>query len=341
MAACRTKVTIMKAFIRHIVWASLALGAAGLALETIDARQIVRSDFTTANGQTLSLRVRPVVVHPDGRAAVNVSGAVSLSTTEFRSVLLPAEPGDSCQIGAEVRHSDRDRFAPARPFVWTIAARLVAWSGQEATLDVRIERHDTIGAFGGAAAVQTPRRLILREGEHRIVDMARITGRDCEAVQIDVELVINEPDPVRDAALSYDIWLMHHDPNGSTRTVPFRTSGLQGREVPYAFKPLEHTADGSAVRNGRGEVHTTIAGVLRGRARLDGRLDLTVAASRTVRAGQLGIGDGGTKHLTVDDGETVELELPPDISGSLPGVDLPRFLAGQSTAVRVTARRVR
>jgi hypothetical protein len=276
----------------------------------------------------------------DGRAAANVSGAVSLSASEWRSVVLSANPGESCQFDAEARYVHREPVPPRRPLAWTIAARVIAWSGTEATLDVRIERNDTIRAPENDSN-RPSRRLILRQGEHRVVDMASLPRRDCGTVQFEVELVVDEPEPLRDAVLSYDVWLLHRDADGRERTARFGTSGLQGREVPYTFTPLRQRADGTAVREGPGQILTTIGGTLRGRARLDGRLDLTVGASRTISSRSSGIGDGGTKQLTVEDGETVELELPTVTSGSLPDVDLHRFLAVQATAVRVTARRVR
>jgi hypothetical protein len=330
----------MQTFTRKIAFTVVALAWASIALSPMDAEQPRTTDFTTPTGQTLSLSARPVLVYANGRAEANVSGAASLSTTHFRSVAFTGAPAETCMMGSDVRFEEQPRSEATPPFAWTIAARLVSWNGHEATLETRIERQDTTGAFRGAD-IQTPRRLILREGEHRVVDAVSVTGRDCEAVQFEVDLRVDEPEPVRNAALSYDIWLVHREADGSDRSARFHTSGLQGREVPYAFAALEHRTDGSAVRTGRGDVHTEIAGVIRGRARSDGRLDLTVAASRMVSAAQLGTGDGGTKRLTVDDGETVALELPPLISGSLPGVDLAQFLAGQSTAVRVTARRVR
>jgi hypothetical protein len=330
---------VLKTFLRRVTLTVLALGWPSNAPGPIHAQQNA-VDFTTPTGQTLALQARPVLVYANGGAAAYVSAAVSLSKTQFRSLRLSGQLADTCQMSSEVSEYGRDGSAPAPPFAWTIASRLVSWSGTEATLDVRIERKDRTGAFRASANVETPRRLRLREGEHRVVDMMGVTGRDCDAVQFDVALLINDPAAVRHAALSYDIWLVHRDADGSDRNVRFRTSGLSGGEVPFAFPPLEHRTDGTAVRSGRGDLHTTIDGIIRGRARPDGRLELTVAASRLVSSGPLGTGDGGTKRLTVADGETVELQLPP-FSGSLPGVDLAQFLASQTTAVRVTARRVR
>jgi hypothetical protein len=329
----------MRKWVRIIMTIALAYCRVDATPGRANGRQHADAEFVTTTGQTLSLTARPVVVYRNGRANWNVSGSVSLSTTRFKWVAVAGLPADSCMMSLATPPGQRPDFDPARPILWSVASRLRSWTGEEATLDVRIERQDTIGVVHRGPDIPA-HRLILREGERRVIDMVSVSGRDCEAVQLEVALLIGEPEAVRHAALSYDIWLVHHEADGTDRSARFRTAGLQGQDVPFAFAPLAHNVDGTPNLSGHGGVQTAIAGRIRGRARPDGRLDLTVAAQRLVTAGAIGQGDGGAKRITVDQDETVELALP-GLEGSLPGVNLQQFLAGQSTAVRVTARRVR
>jgi hypothetical protein len=83
--------------------------------------------------------------------------------------------------------------------------------------------------------------------------------------------------------------------------------------------------------------------MVRGRLRDDGRIDLAVDAWTNVgrREGSSSASAGGRTRLTVSPGETVEFEANTPRDRSLPELgDIGSLLAGRSTAVRITTRRL-
>ncbi len=112
--------------------------------------------------------------------------------------------------------------------------------------------------------------------------------------------------------------------------------GLQGRRTEYAFRPFWYSTDGLAT-DGEG-VRITINGGITGRVRPDGKIDLVIGAARWFLKGSSGNGDGGSKQATINDGDTIELELPTGdgTAGDRPSLAVP----GERTSLLVTARRV-
>ena len=166
----------------------------------------------------------------------------------------------------------------------------------------------------------------------------------CDRYVVDVSIEFIDSPELTDAALAYDLWLVHRDTRGRQATDRLRITGSQGESQTYLFTPLYHAPNGTLVaseRGGDGGVfRTSLYGSIKGRARQDGLVDLTFETGRSIGDSNGGTSSGGFKQLTVRHGETVEIELPAP-TGMVRDFDLADGFAGQSTAIRITATRVR
>ena len=229
------------------------------------------------------------------------------------------------------------------------AGAIVTW-----LFDMRLKSSDRSGAvvaFIGRAPF-TIRRLstLIRIERNYEVSLERapeivlvfsrprdLTKNGCEGVALELELRFQDPPELENALLSYDIWLLQTDGGGRQFTDRVQPRGFQGRDTEYAFGRQQYEADGT--RSATGPVSISLSGSVKGRVRLDGRIDLVISLGRTVWVGSLGTGDGGFKQETVTDGETIELATPRIASG-LRGVPEDSNLFRGHTAIRVTVRRI-
>jgi hypothetical protein len=185
-------------------------------------------------------------------------------------------------------------------------------------------------------------RISMYEGASGVLDLVRRReppADGCTNVALSLEVGFSGPGELSNAAIAYDVWLVQRDRDNTVATDRFRVSARQGEQAEYFFRPTYYADDGS-----RAQAPTTfsvnVSGSIRGRVRSDGLIDLTVDAwwGAGHRGGSVGI--GGRKLLTVRPGETVEIETPSG-EGHLSGVrGLSELMAGQRTAIRVTARRL-
>jgi hypothetical protein len=293
-------------------------------------------------GSAPSSETRPML-------AITASGgggaSIELRKNEYASlVITPAfrSAQDLCvsSIRSGFDPTDLDRAAAA----WHIEARLVEIRLGEAAIDLKWKRRVNRADLTPAGSFTSEQRLVLREGDPRILDLVRTAqrpGTGCESFGLTFELQFEGPHVLSDAAIAYDLWLVQQDADGELVTDRYQVTAKQGRQVDYFFRPVPYTADGRRTDEGAAAILMNVSGAIRGRMRTDGNIDLMLDASRWFRdsAATAAVGNVGRTMLTVKPGETIEVSanLPSGTLGNFG--DLNQVFGKHRTAVRITAKR--
>ena len=283
---------------------------------------------------------------PDTRP--RVSNIQFMEPGEFRGLEVYAMDAARCLTGAWNDFGPKPEAAVS----WGIEGRVVSVDRDMVTLDLHWQRRVASTGFDPATAMDQHQRVTLRDGHSRPFDLVRTgeAGPDaCQWFVAEYGVDLLDPPEVEHAVLQYVIWLVHRERDGREVTRRFQKNGEQGEVVNYEFPRLFHTSDGVPLSTEReGALATILFGEIKGRVRLDGLIDLTIDTVRTVKSEQGNTSSNGRKLLTVKPGETVEVQIPPPTGQhtfSVPGrttvLDHDRAFAGQSTAFRITATRVR
>lgn len=330
---------------RRIVLLSFVL-AATFALRAAAGSDSASGSPSPASGVTAPLPVLLRLIgsgeRPDGGPSALVSASVELSASGFREVALHTD-AEGCMA---VPRAAQEQSNASAGLAWTVAARLVAATGDSVTVHLRWARRRSVPGAETVTSFEESRRVVLREGAPYPLDMVRApdaAGGTCDRVVIQLGFEVIEPGEVADAALRYDLWLVHHDPSHGETTDRVQASGRQGLPATYIFAPVHHSSSGGVVPTARPDgIETEVSGTLRGRARADGSIAISVQTWRTVtpRGRSAGLGNGGMKELTVRPGETIEVALPP-VSGRIRGQDMATLFEGQGTSIRITTTRLR
>jgi hypothetical protein len=232
---------------------------------------------------------------------------------------------------------------------WQVEARLVGLHDDTATIDVRWHRLAVPTGFVPDAPLALERRLVMQDGDRVDLDSVRSSEsmeQGCDMIAMDIAFDLRGPDHLADAAISYDIWLVQSEPDGEVTTERFESTGKQDEQVRYFFRPRRYDTDGSRASDAADRdtvVTTQLSGAVRGRLRGDGLIDLSIDEARFVGDRGGGKSANGRKRLAVQQGETVEFEVPvdPSLRQSANGKeDLSVVVDRLKTAIRVTARRV-
>jgi hypothetical protein len=231
-----------------------------------------------------------------------------------------------------------------RPLVaWRIEARLQSFDGTTAMIEVRWRRE--VPGTGVEPAGDFEQTFVWRaeEGASRVLDLIReVPARTpfCETRTLDMRYVVSGPEDLAQAAVGYDVWLLHPSPTGGRGVQHLHTSGEQGSTASFAFPTVTLSSQAAKPGDTPLAVSMRVEGRVMGRVRPDGRIDLAVDAGRLVgRSGSgLGIGSFGRTRLIVSSGETIELQ-PPPLYGTNDGL-YERALGGRRTAIRVRAKRL-
>jgi hypothetical protein len=254
-----------------------------------------------------------------------------LAPSPSNSATIQSDVRGQCSSSAHFPAGDIAAFDEVASASWRIEASLVKIVGEEATVDVRWSRRVPRPGVLLEGSVEREERLTLREGARGILDLvraARPMPGVCESFAIALELRFGSSADERSAGLGFDLWLIDR---GSASTPPMhvRTQGRQGADVNYAFPPLTLTGASGPVTFGS-------SGVVTGRARRDGTIDLTFDAEQWVRDSENSRSGGGRKRLLVRPGETIEFELPDAQIAKLP----PDLQQHHNFAMRVTTERL-
>ena len=237
---------------------------------------------------------------------------------------------------------------------WRADARLVSLDASGATFDIRWSRTVNDASDVDGSSIDRTYHVRLAEGAVLTLDVLRTRQGsdlgpfqsspgfpDCDGAAVTLQFKYEENQSLANSLLEYDVWLVDRDRAGHETIDHLTPRGLQGQQMEYAFRRIAYGRDGLVADNG--PLGLEVRGRVTGRARPDGRIDIVVSAERTLRLGSLGNGDGGSRQATVEDGETIELELPGP-AGSVRDeghdLDLAALLRGQRTAIRVVTRRV-
>jgi hypothetical protein len=317
-----------------------------IAVTTLSAQgQDIRGGWATPVDVRPTLVIRAYAAYHERSSMSAMSSSIELVTGNYQSFLFTPQFNGSDEL---CMSSMQVAVNPAglnqAQAAWLIEGRLVDIHQGDATIDLRWKRVVNRADIVPQGSYEFEQRLVLRDGDSGILDVVRSTASGpagCRAFGLAYELRLEGAERLADAAIEYDLWLVHSDSSGRQVTDQYRTSARQGESAEYLFRPVGFAADGEqASTHPAMEMRTS--GTLRGRLRPDGRIDLAVDGRNSVisanRSGA--VATFGRTLLTVNEGETVEVELPP-IAGTITGVgDVGQAFAGQRTAVRITARRV-
>jgi hypothetical protein len=247
--------------------------------------------------------------------------------------------GDLCasSVQASANPADLARGAAS----WFIEGRLVSVEQDRVTFDLRWTRRVNRPGLTPGDSFTSEQRLTLRDGDRGILDLLRSapSRSGCDSFGITYEMQMTGAAALSRASIGYDLWLVQEDADGRFVTERFQASAQQGRQVDYFFAPVGYTRDGRRV-SGQSEIAMNVWGLVGGRVRSDGDIDLTLEASSGFATEGMGLSSTGRTLVTVRPGETIEvpLDLP---TGRLARVgDLGTVFGKHRTAVRLTTRRL-
>ena len=223
------------------------------------------------------------------------------------------------------------RVAKDAAFIWTAEMRALPSPIDRVALEVKWEKWSRVGTGVLTRVGGDTRRIEMDEGDRSILDLLSFdppaTDYCYSNLQIAVEAKIVENPALADEKLAYDLWIEHVDAKGRATRRHVETIGLQGEPVSVRFESLRFLVPGVHFTDGTGlEAILDLTGSLRGRIQSDGSIQVRLFAERmtgVARSGQLrlgGVGDSGTKVVTMNPGETVRLALPAPTGQ--PGIDL-------------------
>jgi hypothetical protein len=292
-----------------------------------------------------TLVIRAYASYPERSSMSAMTSSIELVTGSYQSFLFTPQfqsRNELCMSSMQVavNPAGLDQADAA----WLIDARLVDLRQGDATIDLRWKRVVNRADIAPSGTYEFEQRLTLRDGDSGVLDVVRSTGAGptgCRVFGLAYDLRLEGAPRLADAAIEYDLWLVHSDSHGRQVTDQYRTGARQGESAEYFFRPVGFAADGEQDST-HPAMDLRVAGTLRGRLRPDGRIDLAVDGKSSVIStdGSGGVTRFGRTLLTVSEGETVEVELPP-IAGTITGVgDVGQTFTGQRTAIRITARRV-
>ncbi len=224
---------------------------------------------------------------------------------------------------------------------WNVKAKLVSVDADLVTFDLRWSRVVNDSTLDPLENTSESARISMHEGAPSVLDLVRRRqppADGCATFAVSLEVGFSGPGELSNAAIAYDVWLIQRD-RDTVSTDRFRMSAGQGEQAEYFFRPIYYEADGRRAQ-APAAFAVSVRGSIRGRVRSDGLIDLTVDAWWGARHPSGSVGIGGRKLLTVKPGETVEIETRSG-EGHLSGVGgLSNVMAGQRSAIRVTARRL-
>ena len=254
-----------------------------------------------------------------------------LPASTFNSATIQSDAQGQCSSSASFPARDVAALDATASASWRIEASLVKLDGEEATVDVRWARRVPRPGVLLEGSIEREERLTLRDGARGILDVvraARPAPGVCDTFAIALELRFGSSADERSAGIGFDLWLVDRG-SASTRPMRVQTEGRQGADVHYAFPPLKLTG-------AEGPVTVSSSGVVTGRARRDGTIDLTFDAEQLVHDGRGSRSGGGRKRLLVRPGETIEFEVPDAQTAKLP----PDLAQQHDFVMRVTTERL-
>jgi hypothetical protein len=302
------------------------------------------SPFSTTTAQRAAQAASPRVVPTLGVYAMpgfkqrapglGAGGVISLdpveSTAPFNTVTLQSDRGAKCSHSLQMPAGDLAAFDDTASAAWRVEASPVKIDADEATVDIKWSRRVPRSGVLLEGSTERQERLTLRDGARGILDVVRSAGPAagvCETFAIAIELRFGSSLDEQSAGLGFDLWLIDR---GAPSTPPTRVrmQGSQGADVSYRFPPM-------AMTGAAGPVKLSVYGVVTGRARRDGTIDLTFDAEQAVMNDRGSRSGGGRKRLLVRPGETIEFELP-----DAEKVKLPPDLQHHDFVMRVTTERL-
>lgn len=297
---------------------------------------------------TITLRVSTTGARAYGKG---IPGGMEIARGEYEGfVLTPGfpEPGSLCLNSLQMSVG-RENLQSGL-VSWLVETRLLNIVRDEATVDLRWTRRVNQAGLTPSEPFTAEQRLVLRNGSHGVLDLLHATAPasdGCGSLALGYDFRFEGARGLEDAAIGYDIWLVHNDPAGAPRVDRVSASARQDDEATYYFAPMHYRRDGTRAESDPA-VRVTVSGTVRGRVRTDGDIDLTIDAGRGYYAldadssGNASSWNHGRTLLTVKPGETVETVIdPPSPEMSLSGIGtLSDVFGGQRTAIRITARRL-
>lgn len=276
-----------------------------------------------------------------------MSGSIGLSQNEYVGlVVVPTFRGaeDLCaqSLWFGFDPAEMNRAAAA----WQVEARLVELRQGEAAIDLRWTRRINRRDIFPSDSFKSEQRLVMRQGDTRILDLVRTTERPpaaCDSFGLMYEVSFDGPRQLADAAIGYDLWLVQQDADGELVTDRYQVTAKQGQKVDYFFRPVPYTADGRRSADDAAAIVMNVAGAISGRVRSDGKIDLTVDGSRAFSnvPATAAVSSSGRTMVTVQPGETIEVDTDLPLKAPLSNVgDLNQVFGKHRTAVRITAKRL-
>ena len=317
----------MAATYRHV---TLAFPGVILAMQM--AHPLVGAVVDDTAGTAPYLVISIQTLSPAGPGGMEASPSWALSPDAIAAPTVgagSAELADLCAISA-----GGATLQPGTRVAWRVEGRLISRDADGARVWIRWTRTvmDRTLVEDDDSVREYETRLI--EGERAVIDLIRPragTHAACDGVVVKMWLELRDAPQLANRVLDYDIWLVQREADGREVLDRITGRGLQGRDVDYLFKHLRYDASGSP--DPAGPIDVEVSGAVKGRVRLDGRIDLSLRAARMTVERGLGNGENGNKQATVNDGETLEIEMPPH-RGRSGGFER------QRTAIRVTVRKL-
>jgi hypothetical protein len=248
------------------------------------------------------------------------------------SATFQSDAHSRCSHSLQMPAREITAFDATASAVWKVEAAPVSVHGEEATVDIRWSRRVPRAGVLLEDSLERTQRLTLRDGARGILDAVHAAGDApgvCESFGLAVELRFRSPEDVDDAGLAFDLWLIDRGSPRSIAPARVRTQARQGADANFGFPPMKLTS-------AAGDVTLAVGGVVTGRARKNGSIDLTFDTEQSAGDARGWRSDGGgRKRLVVRPDETIEFQLPETLKAKLPP-----DLRDHDFALRVTTERL-
>jgi hypothetical protein len=251
-------------------------------------------------------------------------------SAQFASATLQADAHGLCSHSLQMPAGDLAAFDEAASAAWRIEASPVSVQGEEATVEVRWKRRVPRPGRLLEDSLERVQRLTLRDGARGILDVVHSAGDVpgvCDSFGIAVELRFGSRADVFQAGLGFDLWLIDRSATSAIAPLRVRTQARSGEDASYGFPPLK------AAESGNDKIW--VNGVVSGRARNDGTIDLIFDTTQSISDDRGFRSADGRKRLVVRAGETIEFELSEPLRAKLPPE-----LQRRDLALRVTTERL-
>ncbi len=191
--------------------ASVAIAGTALSAQGQD----IQGGWATPVDVRPMLVIRAYTAHRERSSTNAMTSSIELVTGNYQSFLFtPQFQSNDALCMSSMKVAVSPTGLDQAEAAWLIEGRLVDLHEGDATIDLRWKRVVNRADIVPQGTYAFEQRLVLRDGDSGILDVVRSTGAGptgCGVFGLAYELRLEGAAPLADAAIEYDLWLVHND----------------------------------------------------------------------------------------------------------------------------------